>query len=369
MRDYLDRKSKLRFVFPIDGDCLNKYDGRLENGILYVYFKVKSESPVTLNGKETQYDGEYYIAELPLVKGKNKLIADNGRETKEICVFNMNDAIGHYRLSSDDNVIFLWDINKNADKYSSIFDNPYLAVYKKAHDLYGACVHLNIYYEMLPYHYSFANRREYFNLSMMTEKFKDEWKANSSWLKLNFHARGDQPDKPYEHTDYQTIYEDCKKVQQEIIRFAGEDTLSDETTIHWGECTEAGVRAVRDLGIRSLAGYFCLEAGKPLVSYFYPKDLVDYLDMRDFWYDRDIDMMYCRIDNVMNLYKTEEIEPLFDVLYEQKKRSGFLEIMIHEEYFYSDYTAYIPAFEDTVLTACKWAKEKGYKGAFLRDVQ
>ena len=39
-----------------------------------------------------------------------------------------------FRISSDDNILFLQDINKNKDTYSSIFENPYLAMYKMAHD-------------------------------------------------------------------------------------------------------------------------------------------------------------------------------------------------------------------------------------------
>ena len=93
-------------------------------------------------------------------------------------------------------------------------------------------------------HPNFADVREDFDLSMMTDKFKDEWIANSDWLKLNFHANHEFPAKPYKYTDYDTIYNDCKKVQNEIIRFAGKQTLSEETTMHWGECSKEGIPAL-----------------------------------------------------------------------------------------------------------------------------
>lgn len=263
--------SELHFVFPIDGDCLNEYDGEMRDGKLYVKVQVSSDSPVRINGQMAKPLGAYYEAEVCLESKKNRIQAINAQETKEICVYQLQNCTGKYRLSSDDNIVFLWDINQNQDTYISIFDNSYLAMYKKAHDLYGAKVHLNLFYEMPEECSYFEVKRGYFDLSMMTDRFKEEWQANSDWLKLNFHAKSDEPACPYKDTDYNRIYEDCKKVQQEIIRFAGKETLSEETTIHWGACTYEGVQAVRDLGIKILAGYFQIQNGETLVSYHYPE--------------------------------------------------------------------------------------------------
>jgi hypothetical protein len=218
-------------------------------------------------------------------------------------------------------------------------------------------------------HKYFTETREYFNLSMMTDKFKAEWQANSDWLKLNFHAKADQPDRPYIDTDYDRIYNDCKKVMDEIVRFAGKETLSAETTIHWGACTYEGTKAVRDLGIKSLAGYFVLEGGKPVVSYFYPKYLTDYLTTRDFWYDTELDILYCKIDRVLNLHTADECIELLNQMNISKTRSGFIELMMHEEYFYTDCTLYEEDFEDRVLEPCRWVYEKGYKGIFLDETR
>lgn len=369
MRKYIDWDKKTHFIFPIDGDVMNRYDGEVRNGKLYINVRVESDSPVKVNGIIAKKCDDYYSCEVCIDDGKTVLVAEGENETDTISVFTLKKHIGYYRVSSDDNIIFLYDITKNKDKYNSIFDNPYLAVYKKAHDLYGAAVHLNIYYEMPAEHKYFTEKREYFNLSQMTDKFKPEWQANSDWLKLNFHAKADQPDMPYINTDYDTIYNDCKKVQEEIIRFAGKDTLSNETTIHWGACTYEGVKAVRDLGIKNLAGYFVIENGKPLVSYFYPKDLTDYLSQRDFWVDTELDILYCKIDRVLNLHTPEDCISLLNQLNTTKTRSGFIELMMHEEYFYKDSVLYEPDFEQRVLEPCRFVYEKGYKGTFLDQVR
>ena len=175
MRKYIDWEKSTHFVYPIDGDVLNEYDGEVRGGKLYIKAKVESDSPVKINGVDAEKCGDFYTAEVCINDGKTSLVAEGENVTDEISVFTLKKHIGYYRLSSDDNIIFLYDINKNKDKYNSIFDNPYLAVYKKAHDLYGACVHINIYYEMTAEHIYFSEKREYFNLSMMTDKFKAEW--------------------------------------------------------------------------------------------------------------------------------------------------------------------------------------------------
>lgn len=373
MKDYFKNGNKMNFAFPIDGDCLNERDGRLEGDILYVTVKIKAEdgAEIFVNDIPAKQNGEFYEAEIALKGYRTTLYAVNKNDSEafaKVTVFRLSRAVGGYRISSDDNVIFLWDINKNKDVYTSIFDNPYLAVYKKAHDLYGATVHLNLFYEFDKMD-DFSEKRDYFNLSMMTDKFKDEWIENSHWLRLSFHAMSNHPDMPYKNTTFTEIEKDCEKVQNEIIRFAGRETLSDMTTVHWGECTIEGMRAIRSLGVKGAAGYFEFNPdGSTLVSYYYPDDLVAYVGERDFWVDTEEDIVYARIDLVLNCYKLEEIVPLLSEIYENKTRSGFMEVMIHEEYFYKDYMNHIPEFEQIVLTAAKFLKEKDYEGRMMGAV-
>ena len=370
MKNYLCTDKPVHFVFPIDGDCLTVSDGREENDILYVDCILKSSEPVTVNGVEAKSENGICTVTLPFAYGENVLTAKTQTEETSIKTYRLPKARGFARISVDDNIVFLWDITKNKDIYTSIFDNPYLAAYKKAHDLYGACVHLNLFYQMHAIHKNFSVDREDFNLSMMTDKFKGEWIANSNWLKLNFHAKEEFPGKPYQFTDYDTIYNDCKKVQEEIIRFAGEQTLSDETTVHWGESSKEGVRALRDRGIKSLAGYFTFNKGETFVSYFYPEYLVEHIEDRDFWFDNELDMFYGKIDYVLNTNKVKDnYISLLEELKTQKTRCGYVDLMIHEQFFYDDYCNYIPEFAKIILESSKWLCENGYKPAFLEDIR
>ena len=252
--------------------------------------------------------------------------------------------------------------------YTSIFDDPYLSVYKKSHDLYGARVNLNLFYETddMP---KFSDKGEYFNLSMMTDKFKDEWEANADWLRLTFHANAEHPSKPYITSDYNEVFADADKIHREIIRFAGEKSLSPTTTVHWGEATKEGTLALKDLGYKTLAGYFELSADcSPVVAYYYPTELIEHVGARDLWMNHETGILHSRIDLVLNTIRYDELEEKLQKIYSDPHRSGFIELMIHEQYFYPEYNRYIPEFGDMVVNAAKWVFERGYTGTFIEDL-
>ena len=361
----------IKFVFPTSGDCLNEYDGVLNENNLTVKVLVSAHEghEVLICGKKAEFDGQNYCAEIEIAGYKNTFIAEDktSGECAKITVFKLNDVVGKYRLSSDDNILFLQDITKNKDVYTSIFENPYLAVYKKAHDLYGAKVHLNLFYEFIPNEH-FTEHTEYFNLSMMTDKFKDEFIANSDWLKLAFHAKSEFPDMPYKNTTFEQIKEDCINVCREIIRFAGKECINDTTTVHWGEVNREGVRALRSLGFKSLTGYLTFDdSGNPLVSYYLDREQIKHADTRDFWYDEDEDMMFGRIDLVTNLKTYDWVMSEIKEIVAHPGRRGFVSTMIHEQYFHKDYSGYLPDFENRVLDVCKYLYDNGYKGCHIAD--
>ncbi len=375
MRDYLGKNKTLRFLFPIDGDCLNRYDGvEKEDGCLWITVRVLADKNrnLAINEQPMHFQGEYYETKVPICGYRTNLVVkdlQNEGLSEKIVVYRLHNSVGGYRLSSDDNILFLKDIHDHKDCYTSIFDNPYLAMYREAHEQYGAKVQLNIHYETDEYQ-GFSKAREYFNLTMMTDKFKEEWKKNADWLHLSFHARTVSPDKPYLHTTMGEISRDAKMVYDEVRRFAGEETLSAEnTTIHWGECTLDGMRGLRNLGLKEAYGYFNIKNdGSPSVSYFYPADLVAYLHGRDFWMDTEEDILYGKIDLVLNSYPLCEIVPRLDKIKANPHNGGFVDFMIHEQYFHEDYVNYIKEFKEIVFTACKWAHDNGYVGRFMKEL-
>lgn len=376
MRDFFNKTAATHFLFPIDGDCINAADGTAtKDGINFTATIASAPGcKVTVNGlPATEKDGAY-AADLYINPGRTVLHAKNetdGTETS-ISVYFLPRSMGKYRISSDDNILFLADITQNKDVYTSIFENPYLAVYKKAHDLYGAKVHLNIFYAFnRDAARCFTSDRPDFDLSMVTDKFKAEWEANADWLKLSFHARSEYPGMPYKFAAPETITADYLAVRREVLRFAGEATFStDVTTVHWGEANPACAAALRDLGHKALTGYLTLnkKTGNPSVSYYLPADLVKHLDERDFWRDTEMGMTFGRIDRVTNIGPFEQVMADMHDIIAHPHRSGFVSIMIHEQYFYEDYKGYLPDFEARVLEPAKLLFENGYKGTFIKEV-
>jgi hypothetical protein len=379
MKNYFNKDKELHFVFPVDGDCLNQADGEIINGLLYINAQVKAPvgRNILINEKIAPYNVNtgYYDCLVPLKSYRTTLFAvdsENPDTNMRISVYKLTPGgiMKHYRISVDDNILFLQDIALNQSKYKSVFENPFLAIYKKAHDYYGTKVHMNLFYEFTDECMKFFGKhKSYFNLAMMPDKYKEEFKANSDWLRFSFHARANCPDYPYRNTSMEKLDEDIRLVHREMIRFIGEDFLSPVTTLHWGTTNIGGVRVLRNNGYKGLNGFFEFDnEGLPYVSYHYPKEVVDNLTDRDFWVDTCEDVVCSRCDLVLNAYKLPEIVPLLEKINSNPHRSGFLELLIHEQYFYEDYTAYIPKYADIVLTSAQWAYENGYKPSFLSEV-
>ena len=216
----------------------------------------------------------------------------------------------------------------------------------------------------------FAEHKEPFNLSMMTDRYKEEWIANSHWLKLSFHARKNYPNAPYANATADEVIADMEKVHREIIRFAGRETLSNVTTLHFGASNLQVTRALREIGYRCLAGYFEIDKkGRTLVAYHYPEELVRHVGGRDFWKDNQEDIMFARIDYVLNYPQDPAvtIENL-ELIAQDKHRAGFISLLMHEEYFYPDYKNSRLRFEELILEPCRWCFEHGYRGSLLGDI-
>jgi hypothetical protein len=353
-------QSSMKFISPIDGDMLCAYDGKMIDGAFFTRVTVSAPagSRININGVEAKPSGELFIAEISLNNYRNQidLVDANTGSKQTIIVFRLKNYVNKYRLSLDDNILFLKDISDNAARYKSIFDNPYLGFLKEVHDTYGTKIHLNIYYQT-----------EGFNLSQMTDKFRNEWKANSMWLRLSFHALQNKPDNPYIASGYDEVRNDCDMVKAQILRFAGEEQFDHVTTLHWGAATLEGTRALRDDGYTGLAGYFNVKAGESPVSYYLDMDQRRHLNERFIWRDNKEGIIFSRIAIVINSFKLEKIVSQLNSLKVGTHKPGYIDLMIHEQYFHPDYVEYQSDYRQKVMTAVKWATENGYEPAFLSE--
>lgn len=344
----------VKITEPADGAILNRHDGTVADGGLRIVVKgtcTESVHAVKVNGKPVQAREGRFEAPVTLSRWENKIVVTAAGDARDAAlVYWDGDSKPRYRFSLDDNIWFLRDIARNAERYKSIFENPYLAFWKSMHDKYGAKIHINIYYET-----------DGFNLSQMPDKYKPEWQANRDWLRLTFHARADRPDKPYIKAGGEQIGADYRLITREIERFAGRELLSSSTTVHWGEATLDGVRALRREGVKLLAGYFELKKGVPAVSYHLDASQVEHLMRRDYWKDTKEDVIFVRHDIVINSLALDKIVPHLEKVAADPHQSELMELMIHEQYFYPDYVNYQPDFREKVERVIEWATRKGYQ--------
>lgn len=249
----------------------------------------------------------------------------------------------HYRFSIDDNILFFKDISEN--NYSSIFENPYLSFFKKMHDRYGTRFQFNIY-----------NETDGFELSQMSDRYKKEWNQNSDWLHLSFHARADSPPDPYLNSTYDRAYSDCINIHNQIIRFAGNASLDYYTTVHYCQASDEAIHGFKDAGIKGLVGLYDNKLS------CYGRSFDDFIE--PYVYDTENSIYLFSNDLILNLCDKESIIPLL----ESKKHKKFLEIMIHEQYYYESYPCYQPDFCDKVETAISYLTKEGRKSVFLSEL-
>lgn len=253
----------------------------------------------------------------------------------------------NFTFTVDDNIRVFKEIEETRPK--SIFDHPYLAMYKRLHEKYNLKVQLNLFYEC-----------DGFTLSDFTDSYIDEWKNASDWLRLSFHSRLENVN-PYEFSGYEEVYNDCKKVNEEIIRFASEASLAKTTTVHYCLTTMEGLRALRDNNLLGLLGLYGKNQN-PSVSYCRSEEETNKIVVGE--NVKSDGIVFAGIDIVLNCHKKEGILSILNTLYERK----LIKVMIHEQYFYPDHRVFQSDFEDKISAAFAALTENGYISAFFEEV-
>ena len=247
----------------------------------------------------------------------------------------------------DDNIRFIKEVSET--KPHSLFDHPYPALLRRLHERFGIKIQLNLFY-----------RAGDFDLSMASDAYQSEWKQNADWLKLSFHSDRENV-RPYENSSYDEVFGDCNAVHREILRFAGKASLAKTTTVHYCQTLPEGVEALRHNGVQGLLGLFGTPE-RPGSSYSLDSATAD--DIRNGAIVTLDGMAYAALDMIVNSYKYEKIAETLAPLVSRET----LRIMIHEQYFYQDYKAYQPDFEEKLNLVFTILQENGYQNCFFEDM-
>jgi len=297
----------------------------------------------------------------------------------------------------DDVIWLMGDLTKERPK--SLFSHPFLALLKEANERYGVKTQLNLFFTTPSLHGGAP-----FDLTQMTDEYKDEWHSVSSWLKLAFHARAELPRYPYINVSYEEAKNDFKAVTNEIKRFAGEDSLAKGIVPHWAPISYEGIRALAEGGIKIT---YATWGEKHMPK----EDLSDVpsVDLDRFLLNRTEDtMLFTRTyanrssPNSLCSYNhmtTEQRNAIHDNLSTIKdERTGmafknschivlnstpldalegdlnklvgqeYICIGNHEQYFHSDYFNYQPDYSEKLLTMGRILSKAGYEFIFMEDM-
>ena len=252
-----------------------------------------------------------------------------------------------FTFTVDDNIIFFKEIAERG--YKSLFEHPYLAMYKRLHERFGLKIQLNLFYE----------DKLGFDLSKFPDTYKNEWEEVCDWLKLSFHSKLENVN-PYEFSGYDEVSFDCKNVQSEILRFSSEKTLAKTTTVHYCLTTLDGIRALYDNGVRGLLGLYGKDQN-PSVSYMRSEEECERI-LRGENVLTD-GMTYAALDIVLNCHAKEENLRRLDALYGR----DLIKLMIHEQYFYEHHPAYQKDFEEKLSLAFEELRKRGYTSVFFEE--
>ena len=354
------RPAGIRIDEPFHGAVLNGRTGQAVKGGLKI--RVTGQAPageqVMVNGKPAVRDGGRFSAEVLLRDAETDIVAASkgpaGRSQDRVRVVWDRHSFPRYRFSIDDNSFFLRDIAEK--NYKSLFDCFYLKMLRDLHARYGTRFVLNVFYS-----------RDNFDLTQFPDRYKGEWKDNADWLRLAFHAKGEFPDRPYEDVEPAKLIADLDQVNEQIHRFAGAQTCTPPSVIHWGMTRPSAFKPLASRGVRTLSGYFTRPGGKYIVNYRLDDRHSEYVFTHDAWKDFDSGIVFSRIDIVCNSVPVDQIVPTLAPLAKDPNTAEVMDIFTHEQYFWPFYKNYIPEHPQRIETAIKWLTEQGYKPVFIHE--
>ncbi len=346
---------------PFHGAVLNRRHGKeLKNGLkIRVSGRAPLRDRVTVNGKPARRAGSHFSSDVILKDKVMEIVSvsqgDFGKHEHRIRVVWDRHSEPRYRFSIDDNSFFLRDIAQK--NYKSLFDCFYLDILRKLHTKYGARFVLNIYY----------TTEDGFTLAQFPDRYKGEWRENSDWLKLAFHAHSNEPARPYQYAPASRLIADLDKVAEQILRFAGKQTYSPPTVIHWGMVQPTALKPLYERGVRVLSGYFRLYNGVWDVNYLLDDVRSEYLSRHDALMDFDSGIVFSRVDIVCNSTPLERIVPTLEPLAKDPNCAEIMDLFTHEQYFWPFYSNYIPDHGQRLEAAIRWVTEHGYKPVFFHE--
>lgn len=352
----------VQILAPMDGAVMHARLGRAVPGGLEV--EIRGRAPqgakVLVQGRPASRDGEMFRGTAVLRERETEVLAtagsDSNRQEAKVRLVWDRHSQKRYRFVIDDNSFFLRDITQKG--YASLFDCFYLNMLKGLNAKYGARFTLNIYY----------TTGDDWNLTQFPDTYRSQWEANAHWLRLAFHAYANEPSWPYRDAPVDKLLADLDLTNAQIRRFAGPKTFSPVVVVHWGMTRPEAWKALRERGSPVLGGYFQKSAkGEWQVNYRMDDLRSEWLSRHDLLKDFASGMIFSRVDMVVNNTPLDKIVPTLEEVVADPRQGELVDLLTHEQYFWSFYQAYLPDHAQRMDRAIGFLTERGYKPVFLQD--
>ena len=238
---------------------------------------------------------------------------------------------GYVHFSVDDATQIFQDITLH--QYESIFEQPILNELRKLNELYDIKCTLYLY----------ENLGEY-NISQMSDIYRDEFGNNAEWLKLGFH--GYDENNPEESGISQQQFEGSYiRVCEEIKRFAGEESLTQTLRLHYWYATEEWIDFLDLNGVQAV---LCPDSS--IIGYDLTEDENDILNQSKYGVYED-NIIYYKTD--VRYENIEKVRKAFD----HYKEDQIIVVFTHAWCYEENATK----IEDSM----KWITDNGYQFTFL----
>ncbi len=351
----------LRIEEPFHGAIVNhRYGVQSEDGIaLTVTGQAPPYGSVTVNGVPAKVSSGRFRCEVEVTQPEQDITAvyngSYGHQEHTVRVVWDRYSRPRYRFAIDDNIYCLRDVARNG--YRSLFDCCYFAMLRNLHRQYGTKFALNIYYEC----------EDGFQITEFPDRYRGEFEENADWLVLSFHAYANMPNRPYQYAAPEKLIADMDMVEEQIVRFAGERTLAPPAQIHWAMLLPEAIPELYRKGVRVLSGFFAPYSYGYDVHYWLDPVRSEYLYNHEALKDFDSGIVFSRMDMVCNTTPLEEVVPILEALHDNPLQAEIMDIITHEQLFWSFHPGYLADHAQRVEAAIRWATERGYEPTFLHE--
>ena len=143
-------------------------------------------------------------------------------------------------ISIDDVTKSFQNLCKDSNKYNSIFEEPFFAYLKHLHDDYSCAITCYVF-----------ERDGDFDISQFPQKYSDEFKNNSTWLKFGFHGITLSKHVP-NNVSFNNFVGSFCRFNRELSRFASEESKANIIRLDYYYATTKEVEFLVKHGVTTL---------------------------------------------------------------------------------------------------------------------